>query len=301
MEAKCDRCCGSPSRCEPHSRTPNPREFRARAGRPISDDQEMHAVPLWRAARGTVSSSQPIPFSLPCASPSPVIYRTRSPSAAPAMTGAGGSSRQHLPADQADWSASFDGAATCPNATALSTSVDSQIESRFHLPPHQLASDGALYEGDAPNVLADNVLLHPHTAHLASTDPTGRTSARPGLGSRTSSWHSALWATEDEQDERGRKRSDSKRRKARGDRGSGPAASPSPEAEAGHGAAEDEEEDHRDDYARSKSQRRKMPWYRRPSPIWFFVSRAAPLQRLVGAEYRHRGSPALWSSPSRWA
>ncbi|BGP35454.1 hypothetical protein JCM10296v2_007292 [Rhodotorula toruloides] len=154
----------------------------------------------------------------------------------------------------------------------------SPLSSRLELPPHALASQGAPYEGDVPNVLAEQ-LLHPPTQ-------------RPGLGSRGSSWASILRGD----DERGGARDDEARegeiagtegrrtasKGLSGSRGSpfeGARAGPGGEATNRAGSAQDDEEEEggngqrrgeRDAHERSKSRRRKLRWYQRPSPIWFF-------------------------------
>lgn len=190
---------------------------------------------------------------------------TRSTDAAPAASPPAPS--PSLPIGRVAWSASDPVPDLHPDEE---DSDDAQrIESRFHLPPHHLASDTALYEGDAPNVLADNVLLHPP--------------ARPSIGSRASSWRSALFDDPPQQDSssphEGARSSDSKNRRRRtrphrredgndddhhdGDNGDRQQQQQQGESE--------EEEDHRDEHARNKSRYRKMPWHKRPSPIWFIV------------------------------
>ena len=139
-----------------------------------------------------------------------------------------------------------------------------RIESRFHLPPHHLASDTALYEGDAPNVLADNVLLHPPSA-----------APRPSIGSRASSWRSALFDTPQRDasslDEAARSDSKNPRSRRRRDDDDDDDHRYDDNGDQQQGESEEEEEDHRDEHARNKSRYRKMPWHKRPSPIWFIV------------------------------
>ncbi|GAA6048675.1 hypothetical protein JCM3770_002014 [Rhodotorula araucariae] len=92
------------------------------------------------------------------------------------------------------------------------------LSSRLHLGahPHALASPSAVYEGDPPAGLADELFLRP--------PPPGR----------AHSWHSIL--------------SDHR---------------------AAHHPAPDPDR-RRSSHSRSKSRTRKLSWYHRPSPIWFF-------------------------------
>ncbi|GAA5993236.1 hypothetical protein JCM10908_004524 [Rhodotorula pacifica] len=167
------------------------------------------------------------------------------------------------------WSASLCPSSSSPphspsqshNHADADAEEEQPIDSRFHLPPHQLATDSALYEGDAPNILADNVLLHP---------PNPK---RPAIGSRSSSWHSALWATDADAHEReGERRSDDKKKRRRTTTPPAAADRYRDDVNAAQepGEGEEDDQDHRDEYARSKSRHRKLPWYKRPSPIWFF-------------------------------
>lgn len=192
--------------------------------------------------------------------------------------------------------------AAAPEASlAAAASAADRSDADLHLPPHRLLPDdgAAVYEGDAPNVLADHLLLHPHAHahahHPASTSHPHSTPGRPPIGSRNSSWHSALFATHLDDDggaqgtaqglARSGSRASSRRRRRQdpttsGDRTFSPSARPGyPAAEHasdhGEGAAEEEEEDEDgqgdDEHARSRRHHRKLKWYRRPSPIWFFV------------------------------
>ncbi|BGO95714.1 hypothetical protein NBRC10512_007413 [Rhodotorula toruloides] len=159
-----------------------------------------------------------------------------------------------------------------------SSDPPSPLSSRLELPPHALASQSAPYEGDVPNVLAEH-LLHPPTR-------------RPGLGSRGSSWASILrgddgrgGARDDEAREGEIAGTEGRRRASTGISGDGDApiegagAAPGDEATSRAGSAQGEEEEEggngqrrgeRDAHERSKSRRRKLRWYQRPSPIWLF-------------------------------
>lgn len=213
--------------------------------------------------------------------------------------------------------------AAAPEASlAAAASAADRSDGDLHLPPHRLLPDdgAAVYEGDAPNVLADHLLLHPHAHahahHPASTSLSHSTPGRPPIGSRNSSWHSALFATHLDDDggaqgtasdpARSGSRASSRRRRrqdlAPGDRTPSSAVGAGQHAEehaSDHAeeAQEEEEEDEDgqgdDEHARSRRHHRKLKWYRRPSPIWFFV-------RLHGHLSQHPDTQlTLWPLRSR--
>ncbi|BGP20086.1 hypothetical protein JCM10213v2_008221 [Rhodosporidiobolus nylandii] len=111
------------------------------------------------------------------------------------------------------------------------------MDSRIRLPPSLITEEAGLYEGEAPNVLVDG-LLKP-------------SSARPGMGERGRSWTEVLTGsiprpareTSDEDEEETpltEHQHAPRRRKARRDRS---------------------ESLHR--------RRAELPWWKRPSPVWF--------------------------------
>ncbi|BGP51690.1 hypothetical protein JCM10450v2_007640 [Rhodotorula kratochvilovae] len=142
-----------------------------------------------------------------------------------------------------------------PRSPSPSSSTDDDpLSSRLHLPPHQLASPGAAYEGDPPAVLSDALFL------------------RPAAPSRAASWSSIL---------SGRAHhaalhpASHTRQTAPGSPIELEPSSEDSDAVSDGDAPQDGTRSHRprrSSHSRSKSRTRTrtLKWYQRPSPIWFF-------------------------------
>ncbi|GAA5901855.1 hypothetical protein JCM6882_008691 [Rhodosporidiobolus microsporus] len=131
-------------------------------------------------------------------------------------------------------------------ARHLSSSAAGRVVHDDHTPPphtlHGAAPDGATFEGDAPDVFSGR-LLHP--------------SARPELdGKRGNSWRDILTGSGDE----------GERQEEEGEGEDDPLVPPSSPTGNGAGGRKTPKRDRSASWHRRRSE---LPWWKRPSPLWF--------------------------------
>ncbi|GAA5882021.1 hypothetical protein JCM1840_000403 [Sporobolomyces johnsonii] len=157
-----------------------------------------------------------------------------------------------------------------PSGSSAPPSPSSASQSRLHLPPHAPASSSAFFEGDAPSVLADSMLRPPSNrpknnrndswaSILSGASGTGGGDAGH-LHQRRDKAHSQLAQGESDQslDDDG----------AALDPHAGQLSDDAADDHASHeGSAHPPHR--RSSRSRSKSVRRNLAWYKRPSPVWF--------------------------------
>ncbi|KAM0751846.1 MFS general substrate transporter [Meredithblackwellia eburnea MCA 4105] len=158
-------------------------------------------------------------------------------------------------------------------ATSTSPSpAPSHLESRINLPPN-VSSSEAYLDGELPNVLADRALgLHTRAPHLRPEMPArspSLLSVLSGAFSRSSKGGNQKDIAGASAEERERLLDGQEGVGSDGEEEDGEADGGQQTPDGGVGGVHQQDHYRRSSRSRSKSQRRKLKWHQRPSPLWF--------------------------------